>query len=54
MFVWQARAFLDQVAGVDSGLPACASFTDGLHTLHVIEAVAASAAADGAPVKVDG
>jgi len=53
LFVWQARAFLDQVAGVESPVPACASFADGLHTLRVIDAVATSARSGGAPVEVN-
>jgi predicted dehydrogenase len=52
LFVWQARAFLDEVAGVASMLPPCATFADGLHTLRVIQAIAASARADGAPVAI--
>jgi predicted dehydrogenase len=41
-FVYQARAFLDEVAGRDE-LPRNASFTDGLHALLVEEAVVAAA-----------
>ena len=41
-FVYQARAFLEQVAGLD-GLPPCPSLAEGLHNLRVLEAVAASA-----------
>lgn len=51
LFVWQARAWLDQVAGVD-GLPAPASFEKGLHNLRLLAAVVASAQAGGAEVKV--
>jgi predicted dehydrogenase len=29
MFTYQARAFLDQVAGAPDPLPACASFSEG-------------------------
>ncbi|MGI4894441.1 MAG: Gfo/Idh/MocA family protein [Janthinobacterium lividum] len=54
MFVWQTRAFLDQVSGVQTALPACASFADGLHTLRVIDAIAASARGGGVPVAVEG
>jgi predicted dehydrogenase len=41
-FVYQARAFLDEVAGRDE-LPRNASFTDGLHALLLEEAVVAAA-----------
>ncbi|WP_263247161.1 Gfo/Idh/MocA family protein [Saccharopolyspora rosea] len=52
MFVYQCRAFLDQVTGSTDPLPACASFADALHTMHVIRAVVRSAEAGGAPVDV--
>jgi predicted dehydrogenase len=42
-FVYQARAFLDEIAGRDE-LPRNASFADGLHALLVEEAVVQSAA----------
>jgi predicted dehydrogenase len=51
-FIYQARAFLDQVAGV-TGLPPCPSLAEGLHNLRVLSAVTASAAAGGAAVTVD-
>ena len=41
-FVYQARAFLDQVDGVD-GLPPCPDLAHGLHNLRVLEAVVAAA-----------
>jgi predicted dehydrogenase len=41
-FVYQARAFLDEVAGLDE-LPRNASFADGLHNLLVEEAVVRAA-----------
>jgi predicted dehydrogenase len=41
-FTYQARAFLEEVAGLD-GLPRCATFADGLHNLRVEEAVVAAA-----------
>jgi predicted dehydrogenase len=50
-FVYQARAFLDEVAGRDE-LPRCASFAEGLHNLEVLDAVARSAAGDWAAVRV--
>ncbi len=52
-FVYQARAFLDEVAGRDD-LPRCASFAEGLHNLEVLDAVARSAAGDWAAVRVSG
>ena len=51
-FVYQARAFLEQVAGAEGGLPRCPSLAEGLHNLHVLEAVTASARADGAAVQI--
>jgi predicted dehydrogenase len=44
-FVYQARAFLDEVAGRDE-LPRNASFADGLHNLLVKEAVVRAATAN--------
>jgi predicted dehydrogenase len=41
-FVYQARAFLDEIASLDE-LPRNASFADGLHNLLVQEAVVRSA-----------
>lgn len=53
-FGYQARAFLEEVAGVpeDASLPRCASFDDGVHNMEVLAAVAASAADGGATVRV--
>ena len=48
-FTFQARAFLEQVAGV-AGLPPCASFDDGLRVMRVLEAVVRSARQQGAAV----
>ncbi|MER7072757.1 Gfo/Idh/MocA family oxidoreductase [Terrabacter sp. NPDC000476] len=50
LFGYQARAFLEQVAGIEGGLPKVAAFDDGVRDLTVIDAVARSAAADGARV----
>jgi len=53
-FVFQARAFLDEVAGraeADS-LPRCARFSEGLHALQVRDAVIASAGDNGAAKEV--
>ncbi|EFL27890.1 oxidoreductase family, NAD-binding Rossmann fold domain protein [Streptomyces himastatinicus ATCC 53653] len=41
-FVYQARAFLDEVAGLEE-IPRCAAFAEGLHNLDVLEAVTRSA-----------
>jgi predicted dehydrogenase len=51
LFTFQARAFLEQVAGVD-GLPRTASFEEGLHNLRLLDAVVASAKAGGAEVPI--
>ncbi len=51
LFGFQARAFLEQVAGID-GLPPVATFDDGLRDLTIVDAVTRSAAADGAAVDV--
>jgi predicted dehydrogenase len=50
-FVWLTRAFLEQIAGVD-GLPPCPTLADGLHNLRVLDAIVASAHADGQSVTV--
>jgi len=52
LFGFQARAFLEQVAGIEGGLPPVASFADGVRDLTVIDAVIRSAAAGGAVVDV--
>ena len=53
-FVYQARAFLEEVAGLDEAdsLPRCASFDEGVHNMEVLAAVAESAARGGAAVEV--
>jgi predicted dehydrogenase len=51
-FTYQARAFLDQIAGVADPLPANASFADGLRSMEIIEAVVKSAESDGAAVTI--
>jgi predicted dehydrogenase len=50
LFGFQARAFLDQVAGIEGGLPPVASFADGVRDLAIIDAVSRSAAAGGAVI----
>lgn len=52
-FAFQARAFLEEIAGVSDHLQPCATFADGLHTLKVIEAIVKSAARNGAEVVVE-
>ena len=51
-FVYQARAFLEEVAGIDEAdsLPRCASFDEGVHNMEVLAAVTESAAHGGASV----
>ncbi len=53
-FVYQARAFLEEVAGIpeEHSLPRNASFAEGLHNMQLINAVAASAEAGGTAVDV--
>jgi predicted dehydrogenase len=51
LFTFQARAFLEQVAGLDR-LPRPASFEEGLHNLCLLDAVVASAEAGGTEVTV--
>ncbi|GAA4727924.1 Gfo/Idh/MocA family protein [Phytohabitans rumicis] len=51
LFVFQARAFLEQVAGLDR-LPPVPSFAHGLRNLRVLQAITESADAGGAEVKV--
>jgi len=51
-FTYQARAFLDQVAGVTEPLPACATFADALRTMEIIRAVVTSSLGDGVAVQV--
>ena len=53
-FIYQTRAFLEEVTGVTSErpLPPCATFHDGVHNMEILAAVTQSAAANGAPVTV--
>jgi predicted dehydrogenase len=51
LFVYQTRAFLDQIAGIEN-LGPLPTFEDGLHGLRVVAAVAESAASGDAVVKV--
>jgi predicted dehydrogenase len=52
LFAFQARAFLEQVAGLDR-LPRCPSFEEGLHNLRLLDAVVASAKSGGGDVVID-
>lgn len=52
MFTFQARAFLDRIAGSADPLPACATFADALRTMEIIQAVVASSRNGGAAVEV--
>jgi predicted dehydrogenase len=53
-FVFQARAFLEEVAGMGEAdsLPRNASFDEGVHNMEILAAVAESVANSGAAVKV--
>jgi predicted dehydrogenase len=53
-FVYQARAFLEEVAGIDEAdsLPRNASFDEGVHNMEILAAVTESAAQGGASVAV--
>lgn len=52
-FAFQARAFLEQVAGINGHLEPCATFADGFHTLQVIAAIAESADKNGAEIHLN-
>ena len=51
LFVFQARAFLDEIAG-NKTLPRCPSFADGVHSMRVLEAVTTSATNGGVTVTI--
>ena len=51
-FNYQARAFLDQIAGVENALPPNATFADGLRSMEIIEAIVASAQNGGVEVAI--
>lgn len=53
-FAYQARAFLDEVAGLDesASLPRCASFDEGVHNMEMLAAVTESALGEGTKVKL--
>jgi predicted dehydrogenase len=54
-FAYQARAFLEEVAGLpeEESLPRCATFDEGVHNMEILAAVAQSAAKGGASVPVE-
>lgn len=52
-FTYQARAFLDQVIGLDEGLPPVPGFAHGYRAMRISDAVARSAAAGGGAVEID-
>ena len=52
LFSFQARAFLEQVAGLER-LPRMASFSEGLRNIRLLDAVVASAKAGGAEITID-
>jgi predicted dehydrogenase len=48
-FTFQARAFLDEIAGLDQ-LPRCPRLAEGLHNLRVLDAVVAASRGEGRTV----
>jgi predicted dehydrogenase len=52
MFVYQCRAFLDQIVGTPEALPRNATFADGLQTMELIDAVVRSWRSDGSAVVI--
>lgn len=52
-FTYQARAFLDQVAGIDEGLPKVPGFEHGYRAMRIQHAIAESAANGGKAVKIN-
>jgi predicted dehydrogenase len=55
-FTYQARAFLDEIAGLDAtpGRPRCPRLAEGLHNLRVLDAIVTSAADGGREVELTG
>ncbi len=53
-FGYQARAFLEEVAGIDeeSSLPRCATFDEGVHNMELLAAVTTSAGDNGKQVSL--
>lgn len=54
LFTYQARAFLEEVAGIpeSESLPRCATFDEGVHNMEFIDAVTRSALGGGITVDV--
>ena len=53
LFVYEIRAFIDEILGKESVLPRNASFADGLHTMKVLDAVTRSHADGGRSISID-
>jgi predicted dehydrogenase len=51
LFAWQARAFLDQVAGLGK-LPPVPSLAEGFHNMQILAAITQSALNDGCAVEI--
>jgi predicted dehydrogenase len=53
-FTYQARAFLDEIAGLDAapGRPRCPRLAEGLHNLRVLDAIVTSAADGGREAEI--
>ncbi|MGP9488190.1 Gfo/Idh/MocA family protein [Glutamicibacter sp. 363] len=49
-FGYQARAFLDEVCGLDTALPINATFDEGVHNMQILQAVVQSASNNGKKV----
>lgn len=47
LFIYEVRAFLDEVLGRDSVLPHNATFADGLHTMKIVDAIMRCAQNEG-------
>lgn len=52
LFTYEIRAFIDEIFNRPSELPMNASFTDGLHTMEIVEAIKKSHSQGGATVQV--
>ncbi|MBG6084328.1 Gfo/Idh/MocA family protein [Zhihengliuella flava] len=51
-FSYQARAFLDEVAGLETALPPNATFDDGVHNMRILDAVVQSAHSNGKKISL--
>ncbi|OKL53345.1 hypothetical protein BSZ39_09950 [Bowdeniella nasicola] len=52
-FTYQARAFLDQVLGIDEGLPPVPTFAHGYRAMRIQDAIVRSATAGGSAIEID-